>query len=382
MARVVALKRGRIAVVLTGLAAAGLLAARGTPLWQAFGNPEPPAAGPSTSEAITSPSADTAGSTRSVLRLQHAFGLVKNGASLEHKFAVRNDTDIPWTIKKIITNCSCTVPSVSGSKFPPGETSMVTVAYHAPNRTVDESRAVTVEFEEPSAPQLALVITANVREPLSVSKSDVSLTAMAGGPSPSGALTVQNYSESDWSSIKVSSDHAWLSASVTDVASDSPPDRLPKPRQRWSVALKANPAGKPPGRYFTQLRVIGLQAESCVAETAVPVNFTVTLPVTPHPDELFLGNIEGKHSLERTVVFRFTAGTVRPRSDRVALEHDLAAALIVTWDYAGETGLVAAVKITPRAGMPAGPHSGRVRFIFPIGPTTQAVDIPVRFRNG
>lgn len=165
---------------------------------------------------------------RSVVTLQHDFGLLRPHAGASHEFAIANPSDTVWTIRQVHSGCGCAVASLSTDRITPGSTAIAKVTYRAPKeQNAEERRTVTIQFAEASAPHVRLVVEANIRAPLVAVPEALRFEASeCQRESPLCAvINVSNFTNERWPSIDSSPSTTWLrsEAQLVDVAAEDHP---------------------------------------------------------------------------------------------------------------------------------------------------------------
>ena len=144
------------------------------------------------------------------------FGTVVAGSTLTHTFLLANETDAGLRFTGSETSCSCTVPTVSPSSVPPGETAAVSVAWRTGAADYSGSKSLAVTFRPASggaAIQFPLLLTANVRRALSVDAERIDFGLIAPAAPATQTLTVRNFGDVEWPGPpRVSTAATWLTA--------------------------------------------------------------------------------------------------------------------------------------------------------------------------
>lgn len=240
-------------------------------------------------------------------QLLHDFGVVRPREVVSHVFEIKNDTERSWTISNVSRNCSCTVTSLSTSVIKPHNAAKLTVTYTAPAVRADDRKAIAVTFRE-KIPPLRLIIEARVRALLEVSAPDVVISGVAANSIATTYLTVENFGDSNWSSLAATVETSWLVATTRQLARRT---QDASPREAWEVAMQANAQGLAIGGHDTALYISADDAEP----TRVPVKLIVTSPVTVIPSRIFLGRVTAGRSYVRSIQVRFARNsTVEPGS--------------------------------------------------------------------
>ena len=84
------------------------------------------------------------------------------------KFKYENTGKTPIKIKSAKSSCGCTVASLQKDVVEPGEKGEVTATFHIGGRTGVQSKAVTVETDDPAQPVTNLLLKAVIEQPVEV----------------------------------------------------------------------------------------------------------------------------------------------------------------------------------------------------------------------
>lgn len=263
------------------------------------------------------------------ITLQHDFGIIPPIEKQHHVFAVTNDTGFEWSLKRIGSSCRCTAAAASSTTIAPGCTETFTVEYTPGQRSGDEARTVTIEFEEQEAPIVYLAITAKVRRPLSVFPEQLSLAISGQGSQAVGYLEVENHSHSNWAGLTVRSHDKtdWINTVVHELT--GAPRQPRDVRQRWRLAVTANGRMLRPGRYTCPLEI---RANDSDAHThTVTVDLQVASAVQAIPSQFFLGKVKRGASVSRKVTLAFAPNLVPHDTSSVKVNDDPSVGLECAW---------------------------------------------------
>ena len=93
---------------------------------------------------------------------QHDFGIVKGDQVVDYTFKFKNTGKGVLTINNVSTSCGCTVALISSKKLEPGEEGTLRVELDTKNREGKLNRNITIQSNDPSEPNKALLIFANI----------------------------------------------------------------------------------------------------------------------------------------------------------------------------------------------------------------------------
>ncbi len=308
------------------------------------------------------------------LAIEHDFGVVRPSVKMSHEFSIKNESEFPWTLKKIHVHCLCTVPGASATVIQPGQTEQYEVAYKAPSKCSDDRRWVMVEFKEHAAPMVRLVVSANVRRPMTAFPPELDLGQMSEAREAQAHVEVQNHSDHDWSSVAVvaSEDAPWLSGTAALVRRETGQPVETAPRQVWRVVVRGHTAGLRPGQHHGSL---DLTAGAQRGEQAtVSVRLGITAPVQVIPAQFFFGRIPLGKPATRKVVVVFARNAVPESPQEISFRCEPSDLVQLAWSRSHGRFWELVATLTPRDGSDAA--EGMVEIEFP-GERLPKLEIPV-----
>lgn len=90
------------------------------------------------------------------------FGQVKEGASLEHGFILKNSKDKPLVITGTHTSCGCTVSDTQKNQLLPGEDTRINVKFNTQGYSGPVQQYVYVHTDDISQPIIKFSVKAEV----------------------------------------------------------------------------------------------------------------------------------------------------------------------------------------------------------------------------
>ena len=302
---------------------------------------------------------------------QHDFGVVPAGPVVRHVFMVPNEGASRLTIRHIGESCVCTAARVSRPFIEPGGTVEIEVKYRTPRKSGDTRAHVTLLFAEPGASPAFLVVSAKVREPMTIFRDAVMIPGLGTGQRATDRFDVENYSGEDWASVGAKTDAPWARAACRLLSRKAPAEGV---RQVWEAAVDVDAAGLRPGRYRTDVEV-SVKTAARDLRRRVPVDVVVSSPVEAIPSEAFFGVVKANHPVERRLVIRFADAAKAPDVAAATWSHDLGTRLQVSCRTTSARFWEATVRLSP--GGVTGILSGTIHLSFPDG-GLPGVEIPVR----
>lgn len=77
-------------------------------------------------------------------KIEHDFGTIKEGQSVEYTFQVKNSGEAPLIIQKADPSCGCTVPDWTKEPIPPGGSGFVKAKFDSSGKTGIQNKTITV----------------------------------------------------------------------------------------------------------------------------------------------------------------------------------------------------------------------------------------------
>jgi hypothetical protein len=100
------------------------------------------------------------------------------GASkVDAVFKYENKGDTPVHIKAVKPSCGCTTAALAKNEVAPGEKGQITATFNIGDRVGVQTKTVTVETDDPKAPQTVLTFKANISQLLELQPPAVSWQA-------------------------------------------------------------------------------------------------------------------------------------------------------------------------------------------------------------
>jgi hypothetical protein len=256
------------------------------------------------------------------IELSHEFGLLRPGQQVKHRFAIRNDSALPWKVADIENQCKCTGALPVSETAKPGETLEIDVGYAVQSDRKEDSRMLRVNFLQRTAPRILLKIHCTIREPISVSPGSVVMRAPKTGQPVHEDLVVSNYLDHDLKLPQVTCQAPWLKV---DLQSTSVADEPYPARQSWRARVVAETAKLQPGKHHAQIEIKTDSPENPLK--TVPIDLVVGGPVEVIPSELLFGSVTSGKPVVRKVLIRGADGAITLNCNSVKFEHNLGSRL-------------------------------------------------------
>ena len=92
----------------------------------------------------------------------HDFGKVKGGQVVDYTFKFKNTGKGTLEVTNVSTSCGCTVAHISSKKLEPGQEGTLRIELDTKNREGKLNRNITIQSNDPSDPNKALLIFADI----------------------------------------------------------------------------------------------------------------------------------------------------------------------------------------------------------------------------
>lgn len=127
-----------------------------------------------------------------ISRPNYDFGTIPQGQQVEHVFIVKNNGDMPLSIKGIRPSCGCTAAQASSLVIQQGKTSDIKVTFNSTNFFGAIHKTIAVESDDPKAPISTLSLNGSVIEEITVNPRQINLGVLKSGAAIEITLSVIN----------------------------------------------------------------------------------------------------------------------------------------------------------------------------------------------
>jgi len=261
------------------------------------------------------------------ITLKHDFGFVGPNETLKHSFEIPNAGRSRWTLKEIKTVCSCTVYTFSSNLLDPGKSITVPVTYTPGSKSTDETRSVTVYFNEASSPIVRLLVSSRVRTPLTLSQNVLRIETTKQQTQPMATIQVENFSKHNWENLEVTCRDPWIQSTcqLTYPLDGQAKDINSKgPLQQWQITFTPLVTQLDEGEHQAHVTILGGNESELLP---IYLRIDPKISFTPRDIILAVHKTEEKASRRVTVVF------ADPAENPTALE--------VEFDFGDLKGLTA-----------------------------------------
>lgn len=219
------------------------------------------------------------------------------GKTLKHRYAIANESEIPWTVRHVQPACNCTLGELSAQVVKPKETLFVDMAVRVATKAGKDGGSVLIEFNEREAPICRLMFSGEVRTPLSAVPFHVNFARPAFGERPRQVVELHNRGDRDVTIREVRAPE-WVQAECLPL---DPPAGKDGPRQVWQLVLRADPAKPPPGAILQEEIEVRTDSEE-LGSFFLLASLITRRPIEVTPAQVDFGPVAGGQTAERALV--------------------------------------------------------------------------------
>lgn len=143
---------------------------------------------------------------------EHNFGTVDTDSSIEHTFVIQNVGDETLEISNARPACGCTVAKLTSKSIPPGGSSELTAKLSLRGRKGHQSKAITVNSNDPKKPQYRLMLVGDVHQTIQLKPDRLIFGQMAPGQEVTLDLELVGSSDPDFLVTKIETNFETLIA--------------------------------------------------------------------------------------------------------------------------------------------------------------------------
>lgn len=294
------------------------------------------------------------------------LGTIRAGEQRSHTFRITNETARDWAVREVRSTCSCTVAEASPARVGRGESLAVKVDYRAPSKTSEDARTVYIVVDDgDGSHEVAFRIAATIREVITVLPSSLPLD-VSGAASPPATLQVENWSSTDWQSLRIESTVGWISRRARPLVLPARKGER-TPRQAWQVDLSALPPARrlKDGNAREARLTFSSGGAGPSVETTVPVQLLGGERVRAVPSVLVLRDEAGGESSAARTVLTFWEDVTTFVARDVKIDHEPMPGLSFAWTAKSPREWELVARLATSA-VPAGsPTKGSVVLTFP-----------------
>jgi len=253
--------------------------------------------------ALLAAAPDASAAPQAVVRESiHDAGTVARGASVEHSFSIANQGDQPLEIVEVQATCGCTVAEYD-RQIAPGRSGEVAVVVDTSKLKGAVAKSIRVLTNDAEAPEIILVVKANVRALVEVDPGYARfLTVLGQSVEPAEQLVWQE-TEGDFVVEGVRSPYPFVDVDVREAREGERRDG--RPGRQWVLTISLA-ADAPQGSFADYVTVATNNPGS--REVKVPVSGYVRPAVSAIPAALELGRRDLTSPYEAIVELKNLSG--------------------------------------------------------------------------
>lgn len=209
----------------------------------------------------------------------HDFGVVPRGSQLKHNFTLTNIYKVPLEITNIRVSCGCVSASSNIKVLQPNESSVLNVNMDGRQFNGAKSVRIYVTVGPEYVSTATLTVTANARQDVVFTPSELEFGNVARGQAPAKFIDVEYVGGLDWQVTEI----VKSAASPFDLKVEELP-RLPNqpPRRGYRIVATVKPDG-PAGQFKQEVVLKTTDPSSPVLTFNISGSVQATLAVSPSP---------------------------------------------------------------------------------------------------
>ncbi len=183
---------------------------------------------------------------------------------------------------------------------------------------------MSVRFRETEAPEVTLVVSAQIRPELSCDPKEIDFGVVAAGSKAERVIEIRNFDDMDWTRMDVVCDSDDFNASVIEIPVAGPAGSQIRPRQSWRVVISTVPANMASGERAATLNVVAKSGQQdWKKQILIKVEIEPTVAVIP--SAIFIGRASAGQKVSQTFLLRFAQPKMLASADDIIVESELAA---------------------------------------------------------
>jgi hypothetical protein len=121
---------------------------------------------------------------------EHNFGSIDDSKAVSTEISFKNTGSAPLIIKNLRATCGCTVPALEKKRYEPGESGAFKVTFNPNHKNGDITQTVTLESNDPKAPEKQVMIRAQVTPLISVEPQTITFDSLFKGKGATKTLKI------------------------------------------------------------------------------------------------------------------------------------------------------------------------------------------------
>ena len=290
------------------------------------GPPQPPEPDPSVGVTAAVRSEEVPGA-RPILTAVWDFATLAPGSEARRRFTITNTSSGPWTIKFVTKSCSCTAGDFSRKQIQPGEMTWLEVTLRAPAAEGPLRQSVVVDFAEPGAPTVFLIMQGEIRRTFTAIPDSLDLGRL--GSDGGRTRTVELHNRGAREVILKVEAPDWLQVEVAARKKDDV-------RQAWEATLRVDPAKLKPGR--TTANVVVRTDSDQVGPLTIPVSVERKALLEVVPDALNFETVTAGQGVRKSALLEADPALGELTTKDLVVTHDRGDELQVSVGPSGRPG--------------------------------------------
>lgn len=228
----------------------------------------------------------------------HDFGVVPRGAQLKHSFKITNIYKEPLQITQVRVSCSCLTATPSTNLLMPNDTATLDISMDGRQFTGAKTIRIYVSVGPKYISTATLTVTANARQDVVFTPSEVDFGNVARGQTPTRTIDVEYTGALEWKVTEINKSPGTPFDLKVDVL-PAPANQPPRRGYRIFATLKAD---APAGPFKQEIILKTNDAASPLLTFNVAGTIQATLAVSP--PNLAVSGLRVGESQTKKVVLR------------------------------------------------------------------------------
>lgn len=208
----------------------------------------------------------------------HDFGSAEQGTKLVHQFTIRNSGSSSLTITRVALSARGLTARIKPAILPGKEETLTVEWDTAGAKGAIEGKAV-LEVNDPASPQLAFVVTADVKPSVEFLPYQAVFTSVYQGEAGRKSIRLVNHRDQPLAINRLEQQGEHFQASIKPV----------EPGRQYELEVTV-PETVPPGRYTEAVFLYG--DDPNMPRYMVPVNIIVKADVSVNPESVDFGRVK------------------------------------------------------------------------------------------
>jgi hypothetical protein len=230
---------------------------------------------------------------------RHDFGVVGRGASLEHRFKLKNIYVEDVRISSVGTTCGCTTPKTTKELLKTYETAEIVAGIDTRKFLGQKDATIKVKFSQPFPAEVDLRVASFIRSDVVVEPGSVRFGSVSHGSAAQAKVAVSYAGREDWKITDVQSANLHLEAKLTETGRSLG-------QVSYDVLVTLKPSA-PVGPLKDQLVLATNDRNAQTARILLPVEGIVVAAdsgVTAGPSPFSVGAVTAGQTVSKSLIVR------------------------------------------------------------------------------